>query len=234
MTHRDDVQFKLVLGGIACWLLIGAIQTATAALLIGNANAVLSGTVPLLDSSMGNLHYGDIEYAVFSSAGWQAAFPGEDTPNGGVAAGEAVYAFQVYDNGANPNGISQFSAGLADLGPPAFGDGSDDDELVNSGDQDYVSLGGQVPTLTQVTASSVRFNFVGTDPRLQSEWSSVLFYTSPYGPTWDNGSTTSGAGQSRIPAPEVGVRIPEPSALVLAIVTTFAALFACKPPRIRQ
>jgi hypothetical protein len=222
MTRRCDAQFRILLVGIACWLLIGAIRPATAALLIGNANAALSGTVPLLDSGMGNLHYGDIEYAVFSSAGWQAAFPGEDTPNGGVAAGEAVYAFQVYDNGANPNGISQFSAGLADIGPPAFGDGLDDDELVISGDQNYVSLGGQVPTLTQVTASSVRYNFVGSGPRLQNEWSSVLYYTSPYGPTWDNGSTTSGAGQSRIPAPEVGVPIPEPSVFVLAVLATFA------------
>jgi hypothetical protein len=222
MTRNSGDRYGLatIIGAI---LLMYIAQPAAAALLFGNPNAMLSGTVPLLDSNSGNLHYGDVEYAVFNSAGWLTAFPGEDTPNGGVAAGETIYAFQVYDNGAKANGITQFSAGLGDAGPPGYGDGLDDNELVNAGDQDFVALGGQVPSFTQVAASllwgavnggSVKFNFVGAGPRLQNEWSSVLYYTSPYGPTWDNASTTTGAGESRIPGPEVGV--PEPASFAMA------------------
>ena len=239
MTRNSGVQLKLIAIGCALCLGMGALQPVAAGpLLLGNGNAALSGTVPLLDSNAGNLHYGDIDYAVFTAAGFAAAFPLNDTPNGGVAAGEVVYAFQLYDNGAKANGITQFSAGLADLGPPLFpahyGDGLDDNELVNAGDEDYVAMGGQAPVFMQVSASalhapsgsSVKFNFTGTGPRLQSEWSAVLFYTSPYGPRWDNGSTTTGAGQSRIPGPEVGVVIPEPSSLALASLAMIG-LAAC-------
>lgn len=231
MTRIYWNQLQLFAVAFALCVALSAIQPASAGLLLGNGNAALSGTVPLLDSSMGNLHYGDIEYAVFNSAGFTAAFPGENTPNGGATdPNEVIYAFQVYDNGAKPIGIFQFSAGLADLGPPALplhhGDNEDDNELVTAGDADFVALGGQSPDFTQVIASAlhapsgsnVKWTFAES---LKSEWSAVLYYTSPNGPRWDNGSTTTGAGQSRIPAPEVGVpvpegEIPEPSSLMLA------------------
>jgi hypothetical protein len=214
----------------------GSLQPAVAGLLFpgGNPHPLAitgsSGIVPLLDTSAGNLHYGDIEFAVFNFAGWAAAFPGANTPNDGLGNKEAFYAFQVIDNGAT-DGITQFSAGLADLGPllfpQHFGDGGDDNELVNAGDQGVVAGTGQAPTFIQLTpsalygavnGSSVKYNFTGA-ARLQNETSAVVFYSSPWGPRWDNGSTTSGAGQSRIPAPEQGLipegNIPEPSSLAL-------------------
>jgi hypothetical protein len=206
MMCNSRVQLPYI--AIACALLSGLIfvRPAAAALLLSNPNAALSGVVPLLDTSAGNLHYGDVEYAVFNAANFQLAFPGAETSNGGVAAGEAVYAFQVIDNGAKTAGITQFSAGLSDL--PIYGDLTSDDEMVGDGDSSYVAGTGQDPNDVSPIGSSVPWKFLGASS-INSEASSVLFYTSPFGPTWDNGSTTSGSGQSRIPAPEVGVPVPE-------------------------
>jgi hypothetical protein len=247
MTRNSGVQFRLIVSGCALVLGLVATRPADAGLLYPSGNPHpnayngWSGTVPLINAT-NNVHYGDIEYAVFRDFGFAAAFPGEDNPNGRVtaslntAANEFIYAFQVYN--ILSTDITQFSAGLADIGglplPLHHGDGLDDAELVNSGDQDYIAGTGQAPNLSSVSSSalhgassgsSVRFNFAGAMPdRLNSgEWSAVLFYTSPYGPRWDNGTTTTGSGQSRIPGPEVGV--PEPSSLVLAslVLLGFAA-----------
>jgi hypothetical protein len=212
MMCNGRVQLRFL--AIACALLSGPIlgRPATAGLLLGHGQAALSGIVPLLDSNAGNFHYGDVEYAVFNPLNFANAFPGEDTPNGGVAAGEVVYAYQVIDNGGRAQGITQFSAGLSDIGPPVnplhFGDGLDDNELVNIGDSDYIAGTGVAPNHVSPIGSSVPWKFLGASA-IKSGDSAVLFYTSPFGPTFDNGSTTTGAGQSRIPAPEVGVPVPE-------------------------
>lgn len=212
MMCNGRVQLQFLV--IVCALLssVTLVRLAEAALLFGHPQATLSGTVQLLDSNAGSLHYGDIEYAVFSSGNFQIAFPGANTPNGGVTAGEVVYAYQVSDNGAKTQGITQFSAGIADLGPPAnplhYGDGDDDDELVNTGDSSFVMGTGVAPNQVAAIGSAVPWKFLGASA-IHNSASAVLFYTSPFGPAWDNGSTTSGAGQSRIPAPEV----PEPGTL---------------------
>jgi hypothetical protein len=220
---RVQLRFIAIASALSCGLLFQQPVMAGPLFPGGNPhpNALpgTSGSVPLLDTNMGNLHYGDVEFAVFNAATWSVLFPLQDTPSGGVAAGEAVYAYQVFDNGAKPNGITQFSAGLSDILP--FGDLTFDDELVTTGDSDYIAGTGQDPNLPlSPVGSSVPWKFLGASA-INSEGSSVLFYTSPFGPTWDNGSTTTGAGASSIPAPEVGVPvpegfIPEPSAFVLA------------------
>lgn len=240
MMRNSGVLSSFLVCGFAVWLCVDVPRQATAALLFPNVFAIpgSSGTVPLIDSTSAT-HYGDIEHAVFTAANFGLAFPGEDNPNLRVAAGEFVYAFQVYNNGSRGD-IVQFSAGLADIGPPLFplhhGDGIDDAESVNTGDQDFIAGTGQAPNFSSVSSSaihgassgsSVRFNFAGAvADRLNSgEWSAVLFYTSPWAPLWDNGSTTTGAGQSRIPAPEEGRLqpfIPEPSSLVLALLALAA------------
>jgi hypothetical protein len=250
MMRNSGVRSLLILIGFALWAGVAKPQLAAAGLLYPgglphpNAIAGASGTVMLehdADNNPGtaNQYYGDIEYSVFTAANFALAFPGEDNSLGGVAAGEFVYAFQVYNAGVRGD-ISQFAAGLADIGPPLFpfhhGDGIDDAESVNLGDQDFIAGTGQVPSSMQVSASalhgassgsSVRFNFGPTVPaRLNSgEWSAVLFYTSPWAPRWDNGSTTTGQGQSRIPGPEEGrfqPFIPEPSSLALVFVALVA------------
>jgi hypothetical protein len=237
---RNSGDRSLILIAFALVFSLGVSQLATAGLLfpggLPHPDAIVgsSNSVPLIDEPS-LTHYGDIEHAVFTAANFALAFPGEDNPNGRVAAGEFVYAFQVYNNGARSD-IVQFSAGLADVGPPLFplhhGDGVDDAESVNTGDQDFIAGTGQVPNSSSVSSSalygaasgsSVRWNFAGAMPaRLNSgEWSAVLFYTSPWAPRWDNGSTTTGAGQSRIPGPEEGRLqpfIPEPSSLGLALL----------------
>lgn len=245
MIRNGGVRQQIIASALAFSFSTITLHSAVAGPLFPNALAVpgFSGTVPLLDAANANLHYGDIEYAVFTSANFALAFPGQDTPNGGVAAGESVFAYQIYNNGAKGD-ITQFSAGLADLGPPLFplslGDGNDDFEAVNAGDQDYIAGSGQDPNITSVIASalygaangsSVRYNFAGAAAsRLNAgEWSSVLFYTSPSGPRFDNGSTTSGSGSSRIPAPEFGIDengIPEPTSFVLAALGMLA-WFGC-------
>lgn len=220
MMCNGWVQLRFL--AIACAFLasVNLVAPAKAALLFGHPQAMLSGTVALSDSNAGNLYYGDIEYAVFKAPNFQVAFPGADTPNGGVAAGEVVYAYQVIDNGAKTQGITQFSAGISDLGPPDnplhYGDGFDDDELVITGDSSYVPGTGGAPNQVAPIGSAVPWKFLGGSA-IKNSVSAVLFYTSPYGPGWDNGSTTSGAGQSRIPAPEV----PEPCSLAMASFVLF-------------
>jgi hypothetical protein len=243
MTRNGGV-LRLVAIGFASWLGVTALQTASAGPLFPNALAIpgSSNSVELRHDPAGvNQYYGDIEYAVFTAANFGLAFPGQDTPNGGVAAGEFVYAFQVFNAGTRGD-IAQFTAGLADIGPPLnplhHGDGVDDAESVNAGDQDFIAGSGQDPSSSQVTASvlygassgsSVRFNFAGSSAaRLNSgELSSILFYTSPWAPRFENGSTATGAGMSRIPGPEEGriqPFIPEPSSLALAVGALCALL----------
>lgn len=254
MMRNSGVRSSLFLIAFALWLSLQVPQLATAGLLfpggLPHPNAIpgSSGTVQLVNVDIANTptppgpagYYGDIEYAVFTAPNFAIAFPGEDNSTGGVAAGEFVYAYQVYNAGFRGD-IVQFSAGLADIGPPIapnhHGDGIDDAESVNLGDQDFIAGTGQAPSSSSVTpsslygaasGSSVRFNFAGpVASRLNSgEASAVLFYTSPWAPRWENGSTTTGQGQSRIPGPEEGRLqpfIPEPSSLLLALVAIAAA-----------
>jgi PEP-CTERM motif len=262
MTHIGGIRRRLVAFGLSLGLVVGLAKLALAGPLFPGglphplANLGSSGTVQLRHDADNNpitpnQYYGDVEFAVFTAANFLTVFPGQDTPNGGVAAGEAVYAYQVINStpaGDTLGDITQFSVGLADLGGANhFGDGLDDNELVIAGDQDFIPPGppGQVPSLSQVIASaihapsgsSVRYSFNdGTDASHlgPGESSAILFYTSPFGPRFDNASTTTGQGQSRVPAPEVGVPpgggIPEPTSLALASLGV-AAIGVCRRRR---
>jgi hypothetical protein len=257
MMRNGGIRFGLVAFGLSACLGVAVVEPAPAGPLFPGglphplANFGSSGTVQLLHDADNNpitpnQHYGDIEYAVFTAANFLTVFPGQDTPNLGVAAGETVYAYQVINNGARGD-VTQFSAGLGDRGglalPFHFGDGLDDNELVNPGDQDFVAGTGQAPSLAQVILSalhltsgdSVRFSFTGATAESQlntGESSAILFYTSPFGPRFDNATTSTGQGQSRVPAPEVGVPpgggIPEPSALALAGLGLAALVGCCR------
>jgi hypothetical protein len=222
-------------------------MAATIGILSGHALATVSGRVPLMADTDGDgttapdLYYGDIDYAVFRAADFLTAFPSATTPNGGLGLGEIVYAYQVYYEGNLPGvpSLSSFSAGLADQGPSlgaAFmfqhGHGlPNDDENVTTGDQSFInnSVGGslagtQNPQSTQVPGGSpypgsVKYNFLSSFALNGGETSTVLFYTSPWGPEWDNGTTSHAQGASRIPSPLEGRLtpfIPEPSSLALA------------------
>ena len=254
MMRNGGIQLisRIATGFILC-VGIGVAQpsmAATIGILSGHALATVSGRVPLMADTDGNtatapdLYYGDIDYAVFKAADFLTAFPTATTPNGGLGAGEIVYAYQAYYEGNLPGvpSLSSFSAGLADQGPSlgaAFmfqhGDGVNDDENVTSGDQSFVpggsgSLAGtQDPQSTQVPSASpypgsVKFNFTTTFALNGGETSTVLFYTSPWGPEWDNGTTSHAQGASRIPSPLEGRLtpfIPEPSSLALASLAMF-------------
>jgi hypothetical protein len=189
------------------------------------------------------LIFGEIEYAVFREDVFAALYPAADTPNGALSDSNLgsengfVYAFQVRDNGSTTQGITQFSAGLADVGAPilnptiGWGDGVNENELVVTGDSSSVAGTGAAPSSLSITsgtngASSARFNWAspnqlkGTMGNPNSGWSAILFYTSPYGPRWDNAASTGGGGfglSAPIPGPEIG--IPEPASFALA---TFA------------
>jgi hypothetical protein len=242
MVRNSGVPRSLVAFAMFAWLVAGNDSASAGPLYPGglphpSAIAGFSGTVQLQHDADNNpitlnQYYGDIEYSVFTAANFAALYPGEDNANGGVAAGEDVYAFQFINAGTRGD-ITSVSAGLADIGglafPNFFGDGLDDNEAVNPGDQDYIAGTGQAPSLSLVIASilhapsgsSARFQFNdGTNASHlgTGEASAILYYTSPFGPRFDNGSTTTGQGQSRIPAPEFGVPrgdIPEPSSIAL-------------------
>jgi hypothetical protein len=247
MMRNGGVHRRHIATGFVFFLSLAVGQLATAGtigILNGHADATVSGRVPLMADTDGNpatapdFYYGDIDYAVFKADDFLVHFPTATTTNGGLLNDEIVYAFQVYYEGNLPGvpSLSSFSAGLADQGPslgPAFqfqhGHGlPNDNENVTSGDQNFVSIGGgtQNPLNTQVPSASpwpgsVKFNFLSGNKLDGGETSTVLFYTSPWGPEWDNGTTSNAVGASRIPSPLEGKLdpfIPEPSSLALAVL----------------
>lgn len=181
------------------------------------AHAALNGDPNALLSSSSTFDAGatTVDYAVYAPGSFALSFPGEDSPNGGVAAGEFTYAYQIAEL-PNYGGITQFSVGLADAAPN--GDLVDDDELVNEGDESYVLGSGTAPSTQFISASSVRADFaslIGT--------SAVLYFTSPYGPEIDNATTDWSAffGLGAVASPDanyVSSHMPEPSSMALAVL----------------
>jgi hypothetical protein len=209
---------RLFVAGL-CVCCLAACGPLQAGLLSGQGLEGWSGSVGL-PSGYG-FDYGSLAYAVFAPNTFGTLFSGSDTENGGVAAGEYVYAYQLKNlNTMGP--VSQFSVGLADLAggnPPKHGDGIDDLEDVIDGDESYVAGSGVSPSGSFATFNnSVRFDFT---PALGNATTAVMFFTSQYGPEWDNSTTNITLGGSvAVPSPDansVGTT-PEPSAFVLAVL----------------
>ena len=141
----------------------------------------------------------DVEYAVYQPGNYEGS--GTD-PSGGT---EYVYAYQVFNDRAGNRAVSNFSVGL---------DPDADPDHIGS-DAGSGTPGGTVPSLSAFTdvppTSAVWYFFSNTiGPPL--EYSTVLLFTSPYGPQWAPATLMdSGLGNTQnLPSP-----IPEPATLAL-------------------
>lgn len=195
--------------GFAAVALLVASSTAMAGPLPGDANALPAwqGSVAYA-SAMGPLSLdAAVEYAVYAPnpgfSNFDTSFgPGADPTNGA----HYVYAYQVYNFASALTGVIQLSVGL------------DGNEPISSLDSLPI-LG-----LDPLTAA---FNPAGGPPFSNVLWkdygaangrvnsgqnSSILFFTSPFGPEMDDGALLANLPNLTHPLPSP---TPEPSTLVL-------------------
>ena len=187
---------------------------AGAGVLLGDGNAMFSGTKTFTDTMM-LVDSVDAEYAVFAPGQFAVSFPGSD-PTGGA---EYVYAHQL--NGAVGtmpwDNLFGLSVGFLDVVGPF------DPPGLPVGNVGFVETDATaspttmwVARLPNDVATSVLWQYGGDLAR--GHWSDVLFYTSPWGPApvedWDSSNVTSLMGlvtNETLPHPI----IPEPATLTL-------------------
>jgi len=186
-------------------VLVGYRGTAEASPLVSDPNAMPAwqGTQGFYDVDVGSgmtLDV-DVEYAVYAPGKY--GLSGTDPSNGA----HYVYAYQIFNDLAGNVPVSSFSVGLD---PTA--------NVANIGsDAGSGTPGGTGPTANAFTGtpptSAVWYFFLNTiDPPPAKEYSTVLLFTSPYGPRWAPGSLLdSGLSDKQdLPSP-----MPEPATLVL-------------------
>jgi hypothetical protein len=173
--------------------------------LVSDPNAMLAwqGTQGFYDVDVGSgatLDV-DVEYAVYAPG--QYGKSGTDPSDGA----HYVYAYQVFNDLAGNAPVSSFSVGL-DPAANVASIGSD----AGSG-----TLGGTAPTTsafsgTPPTSAVWYFSSNTIDPPPPNEYSTVLLFTSPYGPRWAPGSLLDSGLSDRqdLPSPT-----PEPATLAL-------------------
>ena len=145
----------------------------------------------------------DVDYAVFEPG----AFTGAD-PSGGA---DYVYAYQAFNiGGGDATVMSGLTVGVV---PGLVTPGSAGD------DAGYPMAGGISPSLAAVGVDSVLYTFV-TPQIAPSEYSSVVFFTSPVAPVWGVGSVIDGGLSDQQPVPTV----PEPTTLGLLGMAGLALL----------
>jgi len=195
---------KKVVVGVGIVLLVGVSAWGGPLMIDPNAMPAWKGTQGFHDVDVlfpGATLDVDVEYAVYAPG--QYGLSGTD-PSGGT---QFVYAYQVFNNLAGNVPISSFSVGLD---PTA--------NVANIGsDAGSGTPLGTAPTANAFTGvpptSACWYFFLNTiDPPPANEYSTVLLFTSPYGPRWAPGSVMdSGLSDKQdLPSPT-----PEPATLAL-------------------
>jgi len=190
---------KRVIVGVGIVFLVGV--SAWGGPLVSDPNAMPAwqGTQGFYDVGSGATLDVDVEYAVYAPG--QYGLSGTDPSSGA----HYVYAYQVFNDLSGNAPVSSFSVGL-DPTAPVANIGSDS----GSG-----TPGGTAPTANAFSGSpptsAVWYFFLNTiDP--PSEHSTVLLFTSPYGPKWAPGSLLNAglSDKKDLPSPT-----PEPATLAL-------------------
>lgn len=156
---------------------------------------------------------GDIEYAVFTTAGFATEFPASGfSPLPGDT---HVYAFQVFNNGPGTDFVSaQISAPVSVAAQGAIGDFEEDPADIGT------SLRGFVGASAQWLFTDLTEGFIDN-----GEESGILVYSSPFGPTGGYLVTINGGTTTTTSGPVPGVVIPEPaSALVCGVLALVAVV----------
>ncbi|MGB2975715.1 MAG: PEP-CTERM sorting domain-containing protein [Phycisphaerae bacterium] len=184
-------------------VLLGCAGLATAGPIAGDPNAMPAwqGTQQFYATSGVRTLQVDVEYAVYAPGNY--GLSGTD-PSGDT---QYVYAYQVFNDLGGNRPVSSFSVGLD---PTA--------NVANSGfDAGSGTLGGTAPTASgfiDVPPTSALWSFLlnTIDPPPANEYSTVLLFTSPYGPQWAPATVIDGGlGNTQdLPSPT-----PEPATLAL-------------------
>ena len=195
MTRYREL-WRLVVTVMAVLLALSG--TAGAAPLVSDPNAmpVWQGTQQFNDTWGGATLQVDVEYAVYAPGNYSIIAD----PSGGT---EFVYAYQIFNDLAGNVPVSTFSVGL--------------DPAANVANIGFDAGSGTTPGGT--TPSSSAFN--GGPPPTSAVWgfpldppkySTVLLFTSPYGPQWAPGSLLDSglSDKQNLPSP-----MPEPASLAL-------------------
>ena len=181
-------------------VLLALSGTAAASTLVSDLNAMplWQGTQQFNATSGVRTLQVDAEYAVYAPGNYGLSAD----PSGGT---EFVYAYQVFNDLLGNAPVSSFSVGLD---PTA--------NVANIGsDATSGTSGGTAPTASVFTGSpptsAVWYFFNDTiDPPPANEYSTVLLFTSPYGPQWAPATVMNGGlGNTRdLPSPT-----PEPATM---------------------
>jgi hypothetical protein len=184
-------------------MLLGLSGMAGAAPLVSDPNAMPAwqGTQQFYDTDGVATLDVDVEYAVYAPGKY--GLSGTD-PSVGT---QFVYAYQVFNDLLGDVPVSSFSVGLD---PTA--------NVANIGfDAGSGTLVGTAPTASAFSGvpptSAVWYFYLNTiDPPPANEYSTVLLFTSPYGPKWAPGSLLDAglSDKQNLPSP-----IPEPATLAL-------------------
>lgn len=166
----------------------------------------------------------NVEYAVYAPGFFNLSFPATD-PSGGA---HYVYAYEIFNDQGGNRSILNFTVGFsggnelpANIGHTA---------LTLSGTPIAPTSSSFIPAGTPKTSAKWDFSPSTVFPAGTGRKSNILYYTSPYGPEWDNGSLQGSSGTANtqlLPSPA-----PEPATWILGL-TGMAALmlfrFARRP-----
>jgi hypothetical protein len=209
----------------ACCAMVGLLLAGSA-----NGTIVLSADTNAIPAWHGSVRYTnvdpiynpqlavDVNYAVYAPGRFNASFPGQD-PTAGT---EFIYAYQVLNNltphpgwpiwQGNEDYVTKFSVGMTQL-----------DELPSNAG--YVVGTGQAPSSSNLPLGSAGWTYRSSSNKLiYGSTSAVLYYASPFGPEWDDG-TVKGYNAVTIPL-SMPSPTPEPASLsVLVIGAVISRIF---------
>ena len=199
---------------IACCAMAGLLLAGSA-----NGTVVLSSDTNAIPAWHGSVLYTNVdpiympqlavtvEYAVYAPTQFNLSFPGAD-PSAGT---EFIYAYQVFNNLTPHPGwpawqgsedyVTKFSVGMTGL----------DEQPSNAG---FVAGTGQAPSSSNLPSGSAGWTYrASSNKLLYGATSAVLYYASPFGPEWDDG-TVQGYNSITLPL-SMPSPTPEPTSLCL-------------------
>ena len=199
---------------IACCAMVGLLLAGIASgsvVLSSDTNALPAWHGSVLYTNVDSVYYPQlavsVDYAVYAPGQFNASFPGQDP----TAGADYIYAYQVFNN-LNPHPgwpvwqgtedyVTKFSVGMTEL----------DEQPGNAG---FVAGTGQAPSSSNLPLGSAGWTYRSSSNKLPyGATSAVLYYASPFGPEWDDG-TVQGYNSVTLPL-SMPSPTPEPASLSL-------------------